>query len=274
MPQSNKSLHSIGMFDSGVGGLTVMQQLIKTLPHEHIIYFGDNARFPYGEKSPETIIRYCIENTIFLLEQNIKMLVIPCNTATTHALEKLQHIFNIPIVGVIEPGADKAVKITKNKRIAILGTKGTINSGAYQKEILKMDPQIKLFPIACPLLAPLVEEHFLNHPATQLIIKEYLTPLKDSNVDTILLGCTHYPLISPLIQAEVGEHVSIVDSATTCAERVAALLQTHQLETPLRQLPQHKYFVSDDCERFRSLGKSFLGDAIDEHCVTSTRHRG
>lgn len=251
----------IGVFDSGVGGLTVMQQLMHTLPHESITYFGDTARVPYGGKSRETVIRYCIENTIFLMEQNIKLLVVACNTADALALAKLKQLFNIPIIGVIEPGAERAVKSSTRGRIAVLGTKGTVRSGAYQKEILRLLPNAHVMAQPCPLFVPLVEEHFLDHPATKLIIKDYLAPLKDDGVDTILLGCTHYPILKHLIQEEVGSHIQLVDSALACAERVAALLKQNQLETH-EKIPRYHYHVTDDPQKFSEVAESVFGQPI------------
>jgi glutamate racemase len=248
------SSQAIGLFDSGVGGLTVMQQLIQTLPHERFIYVGDTARVPYGNKSRHTIVRYSIENTICLLEKNIKLLVVACNTASALALSKLRQLFNIPIVGVIEPGAERAVAVTRNQRIAVLGTKGTIQSGAYQAAIQKLAPHATVVPIACPLFVPLIEEQWLHHPATQLIVQEYLKPLCTQDIDTVLLGCTHYPLLSSFIQQEVGEGVKLVDSASTCANQVVTLLRQHQLLSPILQ-GQHQYYVSDDPEKFRLLGE-------------------
>lgn len=250
------------MFDSGVGGLTVMQQIVKTLPQEDIVYFGDTARLPYGEKSKEAIIRYAIQNTIFLMEQGIKILVIPCNTASSYAIDKLKQIFNIPILGVIDPGVKKAIETTKDGKIGILGTRGTINSEVYQKKIQEVDPNLDVHAIACPLLASLVEERFLEHPATRLILKDYLEPLKREKVDTILLACTHYPLIKDLIQEEMGEEVEIVDSASTCAESVKEALNDYQLHNPLDKPGMHKYFVSDDPHKFQKLGTTFLGMPI------------
>ena len=255
------SSQAIGLFDSGIGGMTVMLQLMRTLPHERLIYFGDTARIPYGNKGHHTIVRYSIENTINLLEKNIKLLVVACNTASAFALPKLRQLFNIPIVGVIEPGAEKAAAITRNQRIAVLGTQGTIQSGAYQAAIRKFAPQATIIPIACPLFVPLVEEQWLNHPASQLIVQEYLRPLCTQGVDTLLLGCTHYPLLSHLIQQEVGADVKLVDSASTCADQVATLLQELQLLAPVLQ-GQHQYYVSDDPEKFRVLGESLFGNPL------------
>lgn len=251
------SSDAIGVFDSGVGGLTVMQQLIQQLPHERVIYFGDTARVPYGNKGKQTIERYSIENTISLLEKNIKLLVIACNTATALALEKLRILFKLPIVGVIEPGAEKAAAVTRNQRIAVLGTKGTIQSGAYQTAIRKRLPQATLFSIACPLFVHLVEEQWLDHPATRLIVQEYLRPLQGEGIDTILLGCTHYPLLSAVIQEEMGSQVTIVDSASSCADQVASLLHQNGLLSAARQ-GDHCYYSSDDPEKFRSLGEKLF----------------
>ena len=260
---------AIGIFDSGVGGLTVMQQLMHVLPNEHFIYFGDTARVPYGNKSAHTIMRYSIENTICLLEKNIKLLIIACNTASAFALPKLRQLFNIPIIGVIEAGAEEAVASTRNQRIAILGTKGTIQSGAYQAAIQRLAPHAFILPIACPLLVPLVEEQWLDHPATQLIIQEYLRPIHVHNIDTLLLGCTHYPLLKACLRQEVGKEVVIVDSASTCAHHTAHLLQQHQLSS-LRQQGEHQYYVSDDPIKFRSLAERlFHHNPITVHLLST-----
>ncbi len=259
----------IGVFDSGIGGLTVLHELRRQLPHESMVYFGDTARVPYGEKSPETVLRFSIENAEFLLEKNIKILVIACNTATAHALEKLKNQLQIPVLGVIEPGARKAAQITRNQRIAVLATKGTIQSGAYQRAIQCLLPTATIIPVACPLLVPLVEEHFIHHPATKLIVKEYLEPLKSQNIDTVLLGCTHYPLLRTLIQDEVGEVVSLVDSAITCAEEVDKLLGHHHLHAKDTK-PFYRYFVSDDPEKFQKVGRTFLGEQLTSVEVKGT----
>jgi glutamate racemase len=260
---THKQNQAIGIFDSGLGGLTVMKEIINRLPQESVIYFGDTARVPYGEKSAEAITRYSIENAIFLMEHNIKVLVVACNTASAFALKKLQKIFSIPIVGVIEPGVERAISTTRNQNIAVLGTTGTIRSGVYQKEIENKMPNGQVISISCPLFVPLVEEKFFHHPATRLIIKEYLTPLKEQKVDTVLLGCTHYPLLKYLIMEELEKGIMIVDSASTCADKVAAILQTHQLFNELQQKPTHRYFVSDDPKKFQLLGQDFLGASID-----------
>lgn len=253
----------IGMFDSGVGGLTVMKELVRVLPYENILYFGDTARLPYGAKSPETIIRYSIENSIFLIDKKIKMLVVACNTASAHALACLQERFDIPVIGVVDPGAESAVRATKQGRIGVLGTKGTINSQCYQKAILKKDSKVSVFPIACPLFVPFVEENCLDHPAIRLVIKEYLKPLKDYHIDTLLLGCTHYPLLKELIQEEVGEDILIVDSALSCSEKILELLSQNHLQRLRKTSPHYHYFVSDDPKKFQQLGTCFFGKPLD-----------
>lgn len=255
---------SIGMFDSGLGGLTVMQQLMKVLPHEHIVYFGDTARLPYGEKSRETIIRYSIENSLFLLKKNVKILVVACSTASAQALENLQETFSIPVVGAIEPGAEYAVERSKRGRIGVLGTRGTILSQAYQKAILRLESKAAIFPVACPLFVPLVEEHFAGHHAAKLIVQEYLKPLKGQDIDTIILGCTHYPLLRDLIASEMGEGVEIIDSAAVCARKVAAVLGEHGLKRTHAGKCAHQYYVSDDPKKFQTLGRAFLGMSIDQ----------
>lgn len=263
-PSENIHTAAVGIFDSGVGGLTVMQKIAALLPHEDIVYFGDTARIPYGDKTPEAIIRYSIENAIFLMEQRIKILVVACNTASAYALEKLKYIFRIPVIGVIEAGVDKAVLETQNQHIAILGTRGTIRSGVYQQEIKKRLPDARIHAIHCPLFVPLVEEQWLSHEATRLIIADYLRPLRNYSVDTVLLGCTHYPLLRELIQQELGGQITIVDSATSCAERVKLQLDSLQLNSPLSNGSNHLFFVSEDPEKFQTLGESFLGKKIKD----------
>lgn len=239
-----------------------MRQIMTTLPKESVVYFGDTARLPYGDKSRETIIRYSIENAIFLLEKNIKLLIVACNTASAYAIDQLQHNFTIPILGVIEPGAEKASQMTRNGRIAVLGTKATIRSQAYQRAITQRLPEAMVFPIACPLFVPLVEEQFFQHQAARMIVKEYLQPLKNYSVDTLLLGCTHYPLLKGLIQEEVGDSVAIIDSATTCAEKVDSILTSLELKNESWDSPSYEYFVSDDPEKFKQAGEAFLGMPI------------
>lgn len=260
---------AIGMFDSGVGGLTVMRQVSRLLPNEHIIYMGDTARVPYGNKSPETIIRYTTEFTSFL-KNKIKLLIVACNTSSSCCLPHLENHFDIPVIGVIEPGAAAAATVTKNGKIAVLGTKATIQSGAYRQAIHRILPDAEVIGISCPLLVPLVEENFLDHPSTSLIVKSYLNQLDGKEIDTILLGCTHYPFLSKLIQEEAGSHVRLVDSAESCAKNVEQLLKRENMSNKSSEKGFHHYFVSDDPHKFRELGEKLLGDAL--HSIEHLKH--
>lgn len=264
-----KNSQAIGIFDSGIGGFTVMKQIMQKLPYEQLIYFGDTARLPYGEKSPEIILRYSTENAIFLMKHKIKLLVIACNTASAYAVDELSQILSIPVIGVIKPGAEHAAATTRSCQIAVLATRATTFSGVYPSEIRKRLPHADVHSIACPLLVPLIEEHFFDHLATKLILKEYLAPIKQKNIDTLLLGCTHYPLLQPIIQDEIGADVTIIDSASTCAEQVLAALEAHGLRNLTRASPIHQYYASDDPEKFRRHGSQFLGHIIDKVDVPS-----
>lgn len=258
---------SIGIFDSGLGGLTVMRAIKKILPDENIIYFGDTARLPYGDKSADTILRYSIENATFLAQQKVKLLVIACNTACAFALETLQKMFDLPVLGVILPGIEQALQVSKTGSIAILATRATISSGVHQHLFQLQCPTIELTPISCPLFVPLVEEGYIEHPLTDAVAAEYLRPLKKKPVDTVLLACTHYPLLQEVLQKELGTGVALVDPAMSCALHVRELLTRQQLENPQKEFPHYQFFVSDDPEKFRLLGKTFLNYPI-EH-VTS-----
>ncbi|HSW86069.1 MAG TPA: glutamate racemase [Rhabdochlamydiaceae bacterium] len=258
---------SIGIFDSGFGGLTVMKAIKTVMPTENIIYFGDTARLPYGNKSPDAILRYSIENATFLMEQKIKVLVIACNTACAIALEILQKMFDFPIVGVILPGVEEALQISKTNSIAILGTRATISSGVHQHNFQLRLPNVDLTPIACPLFVPLVEEGYIEHPMTESVAQEYLRPLRRKEVDTVLLACTHYPLLRSIIQKELGQNVSLVDPAMSCAETVRDLLISKNLENHQKEMPHYQFFVSDDPEKFRLLGKTFLNYPL-EHVLS------
>jgi glutamate racemase len=240
-----------------------MRAIKSVLPHENIIYFGDTARLPYGNKSPETILRYSTENAAFLIEQGIKMLVIACNTACTAALDQLQNMFQIPIVGVILPAVEQVLQISTRQKIAILGTRATIASGVYQHHFQKRFPQAEITAIACPLFVPLVEEGYVEHPMVEIIAQEYFRPLKRKEIDTVLLGCTHYPLMQSIIQKELGEGVILVDPALSCASHVKQLLVERDLENPQKDIPHYQFYVSDDPEKFRLLGKTFLSYPIE-----------
>lgn len=251
----------IGIFDSGIGGLTVMQAIQKSAPFVDIVYFGDTAKLPYGEKSCETVKQYAIENAEFLLSQGVDLLVIACNTATAFALEAVQERFSIPVVGVVEPGARCAAAATQNGRIAVIGTKGTVHSKAYEREIHRINPDLKVISQACPLFVPLVEEGWIDHPATRLVTEEYIKPLLEADIDTLVLGCTHYPLLASIIRHYCGESIAIVDSASSCANAVKALLDQRPQEDRMQFT---KYFVSDDPEKFRRVGTKLLNLAIND----------
>ena len=245
---------AIGIFDSGVGGLTVYKAIRNAFPEEDIIYFGDTARVPYGPKSPNTIIEYSLQNARFLLQQGIKILIIACNTSSAVALPALQKLTDIPIIGVIEPGAEQAAKTTINNRIGVIGTEGTINSGAYPAAIKKFLPEVQIFSVACPLFVPLAEEGWLEHPAAELITKEYLTPLKEHKIDTLVLGCTHYPLLSKIIQQVMGQEVTLVDSAMAIADYLSIYLSSENDG----QRGMDTFYVSDNEAKFARIAERIL----------------
>lgn len=253
----------IGVFDSGVGGLTVVKELIRQLPNEDIIYFGDTARVPYGIKSKETVIRFSIENILFLLKHDVKLICIACNTVSSFALPVIKNHFRVPIVGVITPGVREAVYATDNKRIGVIGTKGTINSRSYENEIKQMDVSIKVSAVACPLFVPFAEEGWLEGNVVQEVAKTYLKPLKDSGADTVILGCTHYPLLRPVIKKVLGEDVRLIDSAKQVAIEVKNILSGEALSNGER-IGKHRFYVSDNPEWFSNLANRFLGHNIKD----------
>lgn len=259
---------SIGIFDSGIGGLTVFKEIKKLLPTKRIIYLGDTARVPYGTRSPEIVRRYSLENANFLKNRGINFLVVACNTSSAVALDILRSKFDIPIIGVIEPGAKAAVKATKNGRVAVVGTPATINSGAYPKAIANLDSSIKVVGQPCPLFVPIVEEGWLDHEATRLIAKEYLSQIraKDKLVDAIVLGCTHYPLLKPLLKKvseEIFDHeITFVDSAIETASALKELTENAKLP-PTGDNGSVSFCITDFPERFKQVGSLFLGEKIE-----------
>lgn len=255
-------MRSIGVFDSGVGGLTVVKELVRQLPYENIVYFGDTARVPYGIKSKETVIRFSIENILFLLKHDVKLICVACNTVSSVALPVIKNHFRVPIVGVIIPGVREAVYATRNKRIGVIGTKSTINSHTYENEIKQLDPQIKITAVACPLFVPFVEEGWLSGDVVLSVAKTYLKLLKDANVDTVILGCTHYPLLKPVIKKVVGRDITLIDSAKQVAFEVKEILTQEGLLNK-RSGGKHKFYVSDNPEWFSSLAKRFLGRPLN-----------
>ncbi len=257
---------AIGIFDSGMGGLTVVKEVIANLPNENIIYFGDTARVPYGPKSKETVIRFSIENILFLLRHNVKLIIVACNTASSVALADIEKNFKVPIMGVIEPGVKEAVRISRNKRIGIIGTKTTIKSRAYEHQIKKLNSKIKVFSQACPLFVPLVEEGWLKTKITKEIVADYLLPLKNKNIDTIVLGCTHYPLLKPVIQEVFGLKVKLIDSARQVANEAKQILANQGLLTSAKANKQKNisFYVSDEPDNFAKQGEKFLGFALNK----------
>jgi glutamate racemase len=254
----------IGIFDSGLGGLTVAHALFDRLPRESTIYFGDTARVPYGPKSAETVRRYSLEIMRWLLDQGVKAIVIACNTSTAHALEALQAAAPVPVIGVIEPGARAAVAASGGKPIGVIGTAGTIGSGAYERAIRRLAPDAEVIARACPLFVPLVEEGWFDRPATALVAEEYLAPLRQRGIGSLVLGCTHYPLLRPLLQRVTGSGVALIDSAGETASAVAEVLAERNLlalAEPKRPVT-HRFAVSDDPERFRAVGARFLGERL------------
>lgn len=250
----------IGIFDSGIGGLTVARQIHKALPTEDLIYLGDTARVPYGTKSPSTVVRFSCEDTQFLVQQNVKAVVVACNTASAWALPTLEKKFKVPIFGVILPGVRAALEKTHNQRIGVIGTGATIRSKAYSNGLLARCDSAKVFAQACPLLVPLVEEGWINHRVTRAILAEYLIPLRRHRIDTLILGCTHYPLLKPAIRALVGTGVALVDSAESCARYVKERLEHMRLlSRRRRRRGVIQPFVTDEADRFAELARRFLG---------------
>ncbi len=252
----------IGVFDSGVGGLTVVRALTQLLPHENIVYFGDTARVPYGPKSPQVVRDYALQDTEILLQHNVKIIVIACNTVSAIALDVVQKRAKLPVFGVIQPGAEAAVRSTKTKKVGIIGTVGTILSNAYTHAIHAIDSSITVIGQPCPLFVPLAEEGMIEHKATELIAKEYLFPLVTEKIDTLVLGCTHYPILKPTIKKQLPETVTLIDSAEATAEVVKTFLETNNLLNPSNIKPNLQFFVSDVPHKFTEIGERFLGKKL------------
>lgn len=249
----------IGIFDSGIGGLTVVKEILRQLPRENIIYFGDTARVPYGTKSAKLVSRYGIQDARFLMSLGIKLLVVACNTVSAIGLEKLTKEIAVPLVGVIEPGCRDAVKATENKRIGVIGTEATISSGIYAKIVRGLDHGVEVVCKACPLFVPLIEVGWLDGEVTRLTARRYLSGMK-GQIDTLILGCTHYPLLKSILQEEVGEQTAVINSARAVATRVKEVLEEGGLLTASNDNGCHRYFVSDDPDKFRRMAKLFLGE--------------
>jgi glutamate racemase len=253
----------VGVFDSGIGGLTVARAIFERLPGESTIYFGDTARVPYGPKSEETVRRYSLEILDWLLRQGVKAVVVACNTATARALDALREASPVPVVGVIEPGARAAVAASRGRTIGVVGTVGTIASNAYLRAIRALDPGARVEQRPCPLFVPLVEEGWFDRPATELIAREYLTPLTGAGVGSLVLGCTHYPLLKPLLGRVMGPDVALIDSAQETALELARVLRQSGLSAGAGR-PVHRFAVSDDPVHFRRVGTRFIGERLGE----------
>jgi glutamate racemase len=253
----------IGVFDSGIGGLTVARELMRQLPAERIVYVGDTARVPYGPKSPDTVRRYSREIAHFLLEQDVKAIVVACNTATAHALPLLQAEMPVPVVGVVEPGARAAVAASGTHRIGVIGTVGTVSSRAYEHAIRARLPHAMVMATSCPLFVPLVEEGWLDHPATRLVADEYLAPVRAAGVDTLVLGCTHYPLLKPLLHELLGPRVRLIDSAEETATELWSVLCDRGIAAA-PSVPGHRFLATDAPQQMLRLGQRFLGTSIEQ----------
>lgn len=263
MSRRVSSSQPVGVFDSGIGGLTVAHEIVRRLPRERIVYFGDTARVPYGAKSPDTIRRYSREIAGFLLEQDVKAIVIACNTATAHALAALSDELTIPVIGVVEPGARAAVRASAGGRIGVIGTAGTIHSGAYERAIRALEPDARIVTRACPLLVPLVEEGWIDHAVTRQVAEEYLAPLLREEITALVLGCTHYPLLKTLICRIAGPSVALIDSAAETAMELANVLRDRGIGADDHGSPTHRFVSSDDPLQFLQLSQRFFGDAIE-----------
>jgi glutamate racemase len=261
--------YPIGIFDSGLGGLTVLKEIQEMLPNENIIYLGDTARLPYGIRTPETIIKYSLNNTNFLVKQGIKLLVVACNTSSATSLKSIRERFDVPVIGVIEPGAKMAVSVTTNGNIGVIGTEATIKSSAYSKAIHSFYSSIKSTPViieqSCPLFVPLIEEGWFDDPVTEAVARRYIGNMK---VDTLVLGCTHYPLIKEIIGRVIGEDVKLVDSALSTAHEVKIMLERLNLLSSNNNAnggrALTKFYVTDGMKRFKDIGRRFLSSEIDD----------
>lgn len=259
-----KDIRPIGIFDSGIGGLTVVREIRRRLPAENLVYFGDTARVPYGTKSPRVVYDFAFQDTRFLTGQDVKMVVVACHTVSSIALGSLQEAFPLPVLGVVEPGVEAALSATRTGRIGVIGTRATVLSGAYERSFAARRPGVSVFPQACPLFVPLVEEGWLEGDVTGQVAELYLRPLMEKRVDTLVLGCTHYPLLKPVIQKIMGEGVVLIDSAEETARTVAAKLITDGITGGPGPAAEPRFFVSDIPQHFRKVGELCLGEAMKQ----------
>ncbi|NLO82573.1 MAG: glutamate racemase [Clostridiales bacterium] len=253
----------IGVFDSGLGGLTVIKELMAQLPNEDVVYFGDTARLPYGTRSRETIVKYSIQCIRFLMRKNVKAVVIACNTASSMAIQAVKEAFDIPVIGVIEPGAEAAARVTRNNKVGIIGTQATVASGAYPTLIKKINPDIETYGVACSLFVPIVEEGWSDTEIAYLTACRYLNDLKSLGVDTIILGCTHYPLLANTISKVVGPGVTLVNPAVDAVRQVKEMLIERNMLREGGGPGHYRYYLSDFSQRFKQIGSNFLNTDIE-----------
>lgn len=259
----DKSGQAIGVFDSGLGGLTVLKEILELLPNENTIYFGDSGRTPYGSKSADTVRRFAQQNTRFLLSQGVKMIVIACNTASAQAFDAVSEIAGVPVVEVIRPGAQAAVARTRNQRIGVIGTKGTVQSGVYAQALSRYSGRpLHISQQACPLFVGLAEEGWWDNDIVRSIASVYLEPIRKDNIDTLVLGCTHYPLLKDAISAVMGTGVDLINAGRSVAQQVSQILRRDNIENKQTMSGWHKYFTSDSAHHFQQLGSSFLQQKI------------
>jgi glutamate racemase len=255
---------AIGIIDSGVGGLTVVKEVKRQLPNEPIIYFGDNARCPYGSKTPEEIRGYSFQMIEFVSRFPLKALVIACNTATAVVLDEARQSLDLPVIGVIAPGARAAVKASRTGRIGVIGTETTIRTRAYERALLEMEPQLYVVGMACPRFVPLVERHLQHTEEARKVVADTLAPLRREELDTLILGCTHYPLLAPLIQEALGEGITLISSAEETARELSDLLAKDAVDMALsNEPPAHLFFTSGDAEQFREIAEEWLGCEVN-----------
>jgi glutamate racemase len=253
---------AIGIFDSGIGGLTVASEIFRLLPNENVVYFGDTGRYPYGPRSPEIVRKFARQDVNFLLEQGVKFIVVACNTASSLALDYIKRIYNIPMIGVIEPGARGAIEKTKTNRVGVIGTQGTIASRAYDKSLRQLNGSLKIYSRACPLFVALAEEGYVDQPATRMIAEDYLKDIKSKKIDTLILGCTHYPLLKKPIANVMGKNFQLIDSAEETARAARQALSKLEMLNPSISEGKRSYFVSDSPEKFKRFGRLFMGRKV------------
>jgi glutamate racemase len=253
----------IGLFDSGIGGLTVARQVMRLMPQENIIYFGDTARVPYGSKSSETVTEYSLQAAAFLESFGVKMIIIACNTASSVALEQVRSATSVPALGVIEPGAHAALRATKSKIVGVIGTEGTIRSQAYQKALIADGAEVKVLERACPLFVALAEEGYSDHQVTRIMSREYLAPMLGQSIDTLIMGCTHYPIVEPSIAEVAGPNVTLIDPGIATAIEAREKLEKIDLLNRSTSLPRYEYYLSDFPHKFIEVGERFLGRRLE-----------